>query len=200
MIPNHSLTFSKSDGNLEGELTSERKPSIMSYHFFYSLPKVSPSKSSRTVLGERMSEWASIIRVSPRFLPCDNYITNFPAPFEELHIHLCCIASLSDLTSFWGRFFFWFKSWRQFRRIWRITELRRSKYSNNNYIQMSRVRFVFVVQQHFVKILILCKSFLPPMHWRCNTCLGLLDLSWKWLSNLPGTRFCPNHLELHCWF
>ena len=47
------LTFSNSEGNFEGELTSAKNP----------------SKSSLTVLGDKMSECASMISVSPRFFP-----------------------------------------------------------------------------------------------------------------------------------
>ena len=48
-----AITFSNNEGNLVGELTRARKP----------------SKSSLTVLGEAISEWASIIRVNPLFFP-----------------------------------------------------------------------------------------------------------------------------------
>ena len=47
------FTFSNNDGNFEGELTNARNP----------------SKSSLTVLGDKMSECASMINVRPRFLP-----------------------------------------------------------------------------------------------------------------------------------
>ena len=84
------LTFSNSEGNFDGELTNARNP----------------SKSSLTVLGDKMSECASMISVRPRFFPGSNNQS-------------CPSINCDYFTSFRRRFISELEAWWQWRRMFK---------------------------------------------------------------------------------
>ena len=132
------FTFSNKAGNLVCELTSVRNP----------------SKSSLTVFGDAMSEWASMINVRPRFFPGDEHYKNTQRSKEMFHLFRVKVHLLFQI----------------------LAALTRD-------IQTSQKHSASEGEPHFLRIETPGKFSLQPRHWRCSTSPGRWGWSWRLVSS-----------------